>query len=100
MHFDPFEKEIMNKTWLNNPKFHLLFNESEQAIRLKVTLAIADKSWKSQTKNAVGGMIGLYLLEKQDHKIGLQDMIREPSFMPVMSVSEDYELNPNIQITP
>jgi hypothetical protein len=33
-------------------------------VKVKVTLAIAEKSWKSQTKNAVGGMIGLYLLAK------------------------------------
>jgi hypothetical protein len=33
-------------------------------VKVKVTLAIAEKSWKSQTKNAVGGMIVLYLLAK------------------------------------
>ena len=25
LHFDPYEKEVINKTWLNNPKFHLQF---------------------------------------------------------------------------
>jgi calpain, invertebrate len=40
-------------------------------VKLKVCLAIAEKGWKSQTKNAVGGMIGLYLLTKTDHKIVL-----------------------------
>ena len=23
LHFDPYEKELNNKTWTNNPKFHL-----------------------------------------------------------------------------
>ena len=40
-------------------------------------------------------MIGIYLLEKTDTKMGLQDMVREPNFMPVMSISEEYELKPN-----
>lgn len=39
-------------------------------------------------------MIGIYLLLKTDTKMGLQDMVREPSFMPVMSISEEYDLKP------
>lgn len=62
-----------------------------------MSLAIAEKSWKSQTKNAVGGMVGIYLLEKTDHKIELQDMVKEPNFMPVMNLQETYELKSNKQ---
>jgi calpain len=40
-------------------------------------------------------MIGIYLLAKTDHKIGLQDMVREPNFMPVMTISEEYDIKPN-----
>ncbi len=40
-------------------------------------------------------MIGLYLLMKTDHKISLQDMIKEPSFMPVMNISEEFDLKTN-----
>ena len=40
-------------------------------------------------------MIGIYLLEKTDHKSDLQDMIKEPNFMPVMSLEETYEIESN-----
>jgi len=49
-----------------------LLNFKENApTSFKVTLAIAEKNWKAKTKNTVGGMIGLYLLEKREGKISI-----------------------------
>ena len=49
-----------------NPKYSLQFFEP---IHITITLCIAEKNWKSKTKNTVGGMIGVYLIEKSENKI-------------------------------
>ena len=43
---EPFEKEASKKSWNSNPKFSLKFPENTP-VNLKITLAIADKNWKS-----------------------------------------------------
>jgi hypothetical protein len=54
-----------------NPKYLINFKESdisdieEEPIKMKVTLAIAEKNWKKLNPNTVSGMIGLYMLEKR-----------------------------------
>ena len=50
LHEDPYEKEPGLKTWSMNPKFLLQFDEGENNANLKITLAIAEKNWKSKTK--------------------------------------------------
>lgn len=58
-----------------NPKYHITFKEEdigdleEEPIKLKVTLAIAEKNWKKLNPNTVSGMIGLYFLEKREGKL-------------------------------
>lgn len=91
---DPFEKDLNMRTWTNNPKFLLKFAEGENTANLKVTLAIAQKNWKKNT-NSVGGMIGIYLLEKKENKITLENLVngKEPSFMPLNMITESYVLN-------
>lgn len=72
-------------------------------INLKLTLQVADKNWKSKIakENKVqlaGGMIGIYLLEKKEGKIRTEDRLADPSFAPMLEVSETFELktvNPN-----
>ena len=60
---EPFEKEASKKSWNSNPKFSLKFPENTP-VNLKITLAIADKNWKSKNTDTVGGMIGIYLIKK------------------------------------
>lgn len=57
---------------------------------LKITLTIADKNWKAQTKNIVGGMIGIYLLKKTDEKLSKDNAVRLPSFIPLNTIHEEY----------
>lgn len=92
---DPFEKDMNKRTWTNNPKYLLKFDENETTANLKVTLAIAEKNWKSKTKNSVGGMIGIYLLEKRENKLTFENLVnnREPSFMPLNEICETFVLN-------
>ena len=58
-----------------NPKYLITFKEEDvrniqdYPIRMKVTLAIAEKNWKKLNPNTVSGMIGLYMLEKRDGKL-------------------------------
>lgn len=47
---DPFEKDAGLKTWSLNPKFLLEFEEGVNNSNLKITLAIAEKNWKSKNK--------------------------------------------------
>lgn len=75
------------KTWALNPKFTLNFNDIAQPAYLKITLAIADKNWKAVTKNVVGGMIGIYLLEKSE-RVSLEDKVNDPSFIPLNTTIE------------
>jgi hypothetical protein len=63
---DPYEKDTSKRTWTMNPKYSLQFLEP---IHITITLCIAEKNWKSKTKNTVGGMIGVYLIEKAENKI-------------------------------
>lgn len=92
---DPYEKDMSMRTWTINPKYLLKFDEEEDTATLKITLAIAEKNWKSKTKNSVGGMIGIYLLEKRENKITIDNLYnkREPSFIPLNEISENYTLN-------
>lgn len=77
---DPYEKDPSKRTWTNNPKFLLQFSEP---IKIKITLCIAEKNWKSKTKNTVGGMIGVYVIEKTEGKITTESIVRPPNFMPI-----------------
>lgn len=62
---------MSKRTWTLNPKFLVTFKDCNGTAKLKVTLMIAEKNWKSKTKNTVGGMIGLYLIEKREGKIAV-----------------------------
>lgn len=62
---------------------------------LKITLTIADKNWKAQTKNIVGGMIGIYLLKKTDEKLSKDNAVRLPSFIPLNTIHEVIQPNYN-----
>ena len=44
-------------------------------------------------QNTVGGMIGIYLINKIEGKISTEDMVKEPNFMPVNVLIEEYTLN-------
>jgi hypothetical protein len=44
LHFDPFEKEANNKTWTNNPKFHIQFKNLEVQTKLKVKELVVGNS--------------------------------------------------------
>ncbi|EGR31206.1 hypothetical protein IMG5_115920 [Ichthyophthirius multifiliis] len=89
---EPFEKEISKKTWTQNPKFLLSFPENVPT-NFKITLSIADKNWKAKIKNTVGGMIGIYLLEKREGKISYDDQkVRDVNFLPVQVIEESYFL--------
>ena len=49
-------------------------------------------------QNTIGGMIGIYLLERHNDEIKTENMVggREPSFVPMLVTSETYEIkNPN-----
>ena len=65
----------LQRTWSMNPKYHITFKQDdindlyEEPIKLKVTLAIAEKNWKKLNPNTVSGMIGLYFLEKKQGKL-------------------------------
>ncbi len=37
-------------------------------------------------------MIGIYVLEKKEGKIKTEDKLAEPSFVPMLEVSENFEL--------
>ena len=89
---DPFEKDMSKRTWTLNPKFLVTFKDFSGSAKLKVTLMIAEKNWKSKTKNTVGGMIGLYLIEKREGKIAVDQIFREPNFIPIECLTEEYEL--------
>jgi hypothetical protein len=43
----------------------------------------------------VGGMIGIYLLEKKETKLSIDHLVnnKEPSFLPLNFISETYSLN-------
>ena len=77
-----------------NPKFLITFKEDdigdieEEPIKLKVTLAIAEKNWKKLNPNTVSGMIGLYMLEKREGKLTYcEDMVvKQTSFLPVKEI--------------
>ena len=92
---DPFEKDMNMRTWTINPKYLLKFQETENTANLKITLAIAEKNWKSKTKNSVGGMIGIYLLEKRENKLTIENLVnnKEPSFMPLNVICENFSLS-------
>jgi len=63
-------------------------------------LAIAEPNWKSKKEvDTVGGMIGIYLLERSEQKISIDHCVKkEPKFLPVMELKEEYllqNINPN-----
>lgn len=99
---------MSKKTWTQNPKFLLNFKDNVPTT-FKVTLAIAEKNWKAKTKvmqiynfmkliefemfqNTVGGMIGIYLLEKREGKISIDQRIGSNNFLPVSVLEEEYNL--------
>lgn len=56
-------------------------------------MAIAEKNWKAKTKDTVGGMIGIYLLDvRTNEKICFDHVLKEPNFLPVNTLSEEYQL--------
>jgi len=95
---DPFEKESQKRTWTSNPKFLLQFKEELPTVQFKITLQIAEKNWKAKiaksNKNTVGGMVGIYVLDKKEGKIQLSQMLnnREPSFVPMLETSEVFSV--------
>ncbi|CAD8158986.1 unnamed protein product [Paramecium octaurelia] len=88
---DPYEKDTSKRTWTMNPKYSLQFFEP---IHITITLCIAEKNWKSKTKNTVGGMIGVYLIEKSENKITTQQIVRVPNFLPINEIQEEFDLQP------
>jgi hypothetical protein len=38
-------------------------------------------------------MIGIYLIEKTEGKISIDQVKREPNFLPINQIKEDFELN-------
>ena len=72
-----------------NPKYLLNFNEedfkTEEPIKLKITLTIAEKNWKKLNPNTVNGMIGLYLLDRPEGKLSYHPdiVVNQTNFLPV-----------------
>jgi len=79
------------KTWLLNPKFVLNFMDNRPPSYLKVTLTIVDRNWRTNTKNIVGCMIGIYLLTKTDEKLSKENAVRLPTFIPLNTIHEEYK---------
>ena len=86
---EPYEILQQNKTWSLNPKFVLHFIDALPQY-LKITVNISDKNWKAQTKNVVGGMIGIYLLRKKEGKVIIDNCVRLPNFLPLNTIHEVY----------
>jgi len=56
-----YEQKADKFTWVSNPKFHLKL-ETNQQVRVKITLSRPEKVWKKQIgMNLVGCMIGFYV---------------------------------------
>lgn len=83
-----------------NPKFLITFKEDdvndieEEPIKMKITLAIAEKNWKKLNPNTVSGMIGLYMLQKRDGKLTYSEdiVVKQTSFLPVKQISMDVNI--------
>jgi len=58
---------------------------SEEPIKLKITLTIAEKNWKKLNPNTVNGMIGLYLLHRTSGKLTYDPhrVVNQTNFLPV-----------------
>jgi calpain len=86
-----------------NPKFLITFKEDdvkdieEEPIKMKVTLAIAEKNWKKLNPNTVSGMIGLYMLEKREGKLTYSEdvVVKQTSFLPVKEISMEVSIGEN-----
>eukprot|EP01016_Furgasonia_blochmanni_P040857 TRINITY_DN5246_c0_g1_i5.p1 TRINITY_DN5246_c0_g1~~TRINITY_DN5246_c0_g1_i5.p1 ORF type:complete len:345 (+),score=100.44 TRINITY_DN5246_c0_g1_i5:69-1037(+) len=93
---EQFESDSSLRTWTQNPKFHLQFKEEGRA-HLRIHLAIAEKNWKAKvatkTKNPIGGMIGIYVLEKREGKIHISSKRTEETFVPLMELIEEHTFN-------
>jgi len=56
-----FEQKVDKFTWVQNPKFHLKLDTQNQ-VRVKITLSRPEKAWKKQIgMGLVGCMIGFYV---------------------------------------
>lgn len=56
-----FEQKADKFTWVTNPRFHLKL-ETNQQVKVKITLSRPEKAWKKQIgMNLVGCMIGFYV---------------------------------------
>lgn len=56
-----FEQKADKFTWVSNPRFHLKL-ETNQQVKVKITLSRPEKAWKKQIgMNLVGCMIGFYV---------------------------------------
>lgn len=75
-----------------NPKYLLHFKDeemSEEPVRVKITLTIAEKNWKKLNPNTVNGMIGLYLLNRPEGKLAYSKdiVVNQTNFLPVKEIS-------------
>ena len=95
---EKYEKDSSKRTWTQNPKFNLIFTDPVGPAWVKITLVIAEANWKGRIKNTVGGMLGIYLINKTERKMRVEDLVQQPNFMPVNVLTEEYgiqEINPN-----
>ena len=91
---------LFQRTWPMNPKYHINFKQEdvvdvqEEPIRMKITLAIAEKNWKKLNPNTVSGMVGLYFLEKKEGKLVYSEdiVVKQTSFLPVKEITMDVNI--------
>ena len=81
-----------------NPKYLLNFKEDGHSWNsptdIKITLAIAEKNWKKLNPNTVNGMIGIYLLHRQEGKIHYSEdiVVSQTNFLPVKETTMELSL--------
>eukprot|EP01017_Pseudomicrothorax_dubius_P006199 TRINITY_DN11731_c0_g1_i2.p1 TRINITY_DN11731_c0_g1~~TRINITY_DN11731_c0_g1_i2.p1 ORF type:complete len:277 (+),score=94.18 TRINITY_DN11731_c0_g1_i2:61-831(+) len=98
---DAFEKDPQRKTWTQNPKFLLnLSHELPNPTRVKIRVLIATKNWKAniskQKINPIGGMIGVYIIEKRDgNKVANFPIVKQSVFVPMMELVQEVDLVQN-----
>ena len=90
MYEEKYEKDSSKRTWTQNPKFNLIFTDPVGHAWVKITLVIAEANWKGRIKNTVGGMLGIYLINKTERKMRVEDLVQQPNFMPVNVLTEEY----------
>lgn len=89
-----FEQKTDKFTWVTNPRFHLKL-ETNQQVKVKITLSRPEKAWKKQIgMNLVGCMIGFYVYAANQEPSKDVILNREGiKFVPWNEISEEVLLD-------